>query len=365
MNIENLQKRIDGGYIRVQKHPTFDLWIYNYTEKAQFENAWDDETMSCRGLIMDRNYNVIARPFKKFFNLDEFVNKGGQLPAEEFEVFDKLDGSLGISYFWEGNFYLATRGSFTSDKAIEGTKMLNEKRKEMLLNYGVDLLPTWTYLFEIIYPENRIVVNYGDKRDIVLLAVVKTETGEEDAYDHMLKYNPCLTMVGAWYGMKDLEEIKNTQWENKEGFVIRFKSGMRVKVKFDEYVRLHRLITGINARHIWELLKNEQSFEEILTRIPDEFYKWVTDTRDVLLSDYRGIQEMCMEAMGEIGQTIDPNFEMPPMSPEHRKAFAIEVTKNYPRLSAVLFKMYDMQPYKDLIWKMLKPKAEVPFRKEI
>mgnify|MGYP001586199763 CR=1 FL=1 len=54
----NLQKMVDEKYISVQKHPEVDLWIYNYTQKAQFDRVWNEETLSCRGLILDKENNT-------------------------------------------------------------------------------------------------------------------------------------------------------------------------------------------------------------------------------------------------------------------------------------------------------------------
>ena len=64
--------------------------------------------------------------------------------------------------------FLATRGSFSSDQALVGTDILHEQ----YLQQGYEFDPRYTYLFEILYPENRIVVDYRGLRDIVLLAVL-------------------------------------------------------------------------------------------------------------------------------------------------------------------------------------------------
>ena len=92
----SLQSMIDEQYIKVQKHPEEDLYIYNYTAKAQYERVWNEWTLQCRGLIMDADQKVVARPFPKFFNLGEI--EGQVLPKESFEVYEKMDGSLGILY---------------------------------------------------------------------------------------------------------------------------------------------------------------------------------------------------------------------------------------------------------------------------
>jgi RNA ligase len=179
MNTKELNQLIADDYINVNKHPTADLYIYNYSQKAQYDRVWNETTLACRGLILDGNYQVIARPFQKFFNLGEFENQ--VVPNDFFEVFEKMDGSLGILYWIENKPHIATRGSFVSEQSKVATEMLYTQYAEV-----IPLLDkSKTYLFEIIYPENRIVLDYGNERKLVLLAIVDTETGIENELDNI------------------------------------------------------------------------------------------------------------------------------------------------------------------------------------
>lgn len=337
--MKNLDQLIKDKYISVQKHPTEDLFIYNYTQKAQFERMWTEETLACRGLIMDGNRKVIARPFGKFFNLEEEEN----LPAEDFEVFEKLDGSLGILYFIGEKPFIATRGSFISEQAVKATAILHEKYGALHLNKDV------TYLFEIIYPQNRIVVDYGKVEDIYLLAIIETKTGIEYAYDYLKHAN--FPIIKRYDGISDLSKIKELQEDNKEGFVIRFKSGKRLKIKFEEYVRLHRLVTGINARRIWDLLRNGQSMEELLDRVPDEFYIWVRATKAELEQKYSDIEEYAKKVVKKVSKL------------DNRREQAHIVLEG--KFTSVVFNMLDKKDYSPAIWGYLKPRHEVPFKTTI
>ncbi len=71
LNKDILLTLIEEGYVMVNTHPELPLMILNYTRKAQFEKYWNEYTLLCRGLIIDQDYNVIAMPFKKFFNYEE------------------------------------------------------------------------------------------------------------------------------------------------------------------------------------------------------------------------------------------------------------------------------------------------------
>jgi RNA ligase len=103
--LASLAEMIANGYIVKRQHPTFPIAIYNYTAKAQYENVWNEATLTCRGLICDIDGNVVARPFRKFFNLEQVES----LPDKPFDVYEKLDGSLGILYWWDGKPYITTR----------------------------------------------------------------------------------------------------------------------------------------------------------------------------------------------------------------------------------------------------------------
>lgn len=361
LSLRNLQKMIDEKYIHVQKHPDMDLWIYDYSPHAQFDKVWNNETMSCRGLIMDDKYNILARPFPKFFNLEEYGDQGKSLPLEDFEIFDKLDGSLGILYWNKDKPYLATRGSFASRQAIKGTSMLHNKIKE---NKGALVFdPKYTYLFEIIYPLNRIVVDYGDLEDLFLLAVINTQTGTEKSYsDIIARYGDKLSIAKRYDGITDYKEFSKQQRDNSEGYVIRFKQdNLRIKVKFTEYKRLHKLMTGVNARRIWELLQVGASIEDMCQQVPDEFYNWVQKAAQRIKTKYRGIEITVLNAVAE---TEDQGFTGD--AKELKKQKVQYVMSRFPKIYwSLILMIIDGRDYRGQIWKMIKPAHEEPFNQQL
>lgn len=169
------------------------MYIYNYSQKAQYERVWNEWTLACRGLILDGDFKIVARPFQKFFNLGEHENQ--VIPNESFEVFEKMDGYLGILYWLDKKPHIATRGSFASEHALVATEMLHTQYADV-----IPLLEkSKTYLFEIIYPENRIVLDYVNERKLVLLAIVDTEIGVE-----ILLENIGFEMINRYDGLNDL-----------------------------------------------------------------------------------------------------------------------------------------------------------------
>lgn len=332
---ELLDSLVEQGWLRSQRHPDTDLWIYNYTEKAQFEKHWTPETLACRGLILDADGAVVARPFPKFFNLHELP---GFNAAEHgsYRVTEKIDGSLGIVYWIDGEAdpRIATRGSFISEQAIEGTRMIQGRELEEE--------PDYTPLFEIVYPENRIVVDYGERRELIFLDAIEKATG-----DGGFDFSSWIWGRAEVYEGMRLEALVNEDRPNCEGYVVAFDSGIRVKIKHAEYVRLHKLITGVNARHIWEILGAEGDLASMLDGIPDELHQWIQKVQLDLFDDFMAIESAAADVFAERPETDD------------RRALA-EYFKASGANTAVLFKMLDGKPYRDLIWKAIKPEPETP-----
>ena len=343
--LEILEKYHKNGLLLKQTHPSFDLTIWNYSPKVQYEKLWDDITMQCRGLVTNSEGKIVARPFKKFFNYEE--HKPEDIPNEEFVVYEKLDGSLGILFYYN-EWILATRGSFTSSQAIKGKEILNRHD-----------ISAWrkdnTYLFEIIYPENRIVVDYGDEEKLVVIGGIHTETGEEIP-DSSLFWTQdygfeVVTTYKTWGEGYDL--LKEEISKDKEGYVIRFKNGFRMKIKGDEYKRLHKILTNISNRDIWEYLKDGKPFDEILDRVPDEFYGWVKETAGDLTIKFENIERdysQYYKTLINISGIVN------------RKEFA-NYAKSFP-YSNILFAMLDNKDYKQMIWKIIYPNHSKPFKKD-
>jgi len=341
------QSYIDDGLVRVVNHPALPLRLYNYTEHCQFDKKWDDITLQCRGLVVDAEDNIVARPFKKFFNYEEHQ---GTLPDETPEIIEKVDGSLGIMFWYADAWHLATRGSFTSDQAVHGAYTLSNK-------YGLaiaDWPRNFTHLFEIIYPENRIVVNYGTTDDLVYLGSVETDSGLESSDFIAFTGSPFKQPKSLGFATADLVRLKSLESSNAEGFVLRYSGGFRLKIKFDEYKRLHKILTNTTERSIWESMKEGKTLAEFIEAVPDEFHTWVQEVEERLRNEYNALCRESYDAVQHIRHCHHP---------ETRKEWAdhIKNTK-YP---ALCFIHLDGKDISDNVWRLIKPAATKPFKIEI
>ena len=335
--LEKLNQYYEDGLLYKQVHPSLPLTIWNYTEKVQYENLWDEVTLSARGLVTDDTGDIVATPFQKFFNIEE----GKFEPTEKFEVYEKMDGSLGIVFWYRGQWVVATRGSFTSDQA--------NKAREILRKYNTDIMfRHLTFCFEIIYPENRIVLDYGNDEKLVLLGTFDKNGKEMDVeiwsqwgFDVVKKYD----------GINDYKELKQMVKNDQEGFVVKFSNGDRVKVKGVEYLRLHKIMTNVTTTGIWEYLKNGEDVMELLKDVPDEFYKKIENYIKDLRYSYFQISE-------DTGKRFDYMMygkynDKEPIT--DRKEFAEWVFTQPKHMSGILFRMFDKKDYSEIIWNLIRP----------
>lgn len=352
MNLETLNKYYEDGLLYKQTHPSLPLTIWNYTEKVQYEMLWDDVTIMCRGLVTDDLGNIIARPFPKFFNYEEVIDKG-VIPwdSEYVHVQEKMDGSLGILFYYAGEWILATRGSFTSDQAVKGLEILKSKYD---LNKFIHEV---TYLCEIIYPENRIVVDYGEEKITFLGATVPDMEFNWSPAKAIFKSSGIKEEDVVWSSMEHLTEdlfkrYQNLNESDKEGFVIRFyPSGYRVKIKFEDYVRLHKIMTNLSTRNVWETLSSGGDINEMLIDVPDEFYNKIKDYAEELKSQFETLDREYKWIFKILKRSLTEVYNVP--AEKQRSVFA-DYAKNY-KHPAILFKMLDDRDYSNIIWDLLYP----------
>ena len=353
--INQLQKYYEDGLLQKQTHPIKDLLIWNYSPKVQYESLWDDITLRCRGLITDSQGNVIVEPFGKFFNYEEVIDKN-LIPwdSEYAYVQEKMDGSLGILFFYDNEWIMATRGSFMSEQSLRGLEILKSK-------YDLNKFhKEFTYLCEIIYPENRIVVNYGCEKITFLSLTTPTEgelnwqTSLAIFHSSGINESDVVNSTMVTFNKNTFDVYKQLNTPNSEGFVIRFyPSNFRIKIKFEEYVRLHRILTNISNRDIWEYLKDGMPLDDIIEKVPDEFYDWVKETKENFITQYETLEREYKWIFKIINRAPDI---------ENRGVFA-EYAKRH-KHPGILFNMLDDKDYSQLIWKLLYPTYSKPFKRD-
>ena len=331
-----LATAVETGLVRKQSHPDLPYTIYNYTEACQYAGAWTAVTLACRGLIVDSTGRIVARPFKKFFNHNEphaYVSVDAPV-----RVTDKSDGSLGILY----GDAVATRGSFASDQAKHATDLLRTRYAGFVPPAGL------TVLVEIVYPANRIVLDYNGLDDLILLGAVDIATGRTYGPEAVPSWPGPVVESFAYATLA--EALAAPPRAGREGLVVHFlDTDERVKIKYEEYVRLHRLVTGLSARTVWEVLVSGGDLDELTEPLPDEFHAWVKGV----------VTELTDEVEARAG-AVEAEFErIVAALPDGwgRREFALQAVRSDHRGS--LFLRLDGKDYRPGLWQQVRPAGDL------
>jgi len=275
IDLNELRKRSE--YIACREHPTLDLLIWNYTTSCQWDKAWDEYTRMTRGLITDLAGNVMAMPFPKFFNVGEELRLD-ELPVEIPEIRTKYDGWFGCLYIVGDYIGVSSRGSFDSVGANWATKWIQRYVPS-------DFKAKYTYVFEIVCPLTRIILDYGDRAELVLLAVIHTEDRTEldiDAEGARLGLTvPEKIEQDIWSLWKDMEDLPAAQ----EGYVLRYPDGFRIKMKGHEYSKIARALQHCSTTAIWEWVVAGGTADGLNEYLPAELWEWVeTKAKEILVA---------------------------------------------------------------------------------
>jgi len=341
-----LDKMIEEKYINVQKldtgDPATDLFLLNYSKSCQLNKVWNEVTTKCRGLIINTFGTIKARPFEKFYNYEELEGLGITVPNLPFDAYEKMDGSLGIMYWLNDVPYLATRGSFTSEQCKHGTEILHTKYKDIWDRFDKNK----TYLFEIIYPEDKHCIVYGPEvDDIFLLAIIDTDTGlETDSIDN---YRDVLSVTKHYDGIKDWKNIRNEfDGDNREGFVIRFSNGFRMKMKYEQYFKIHFLRSMLSKKYILECMmdKKIKDIEENIAQLDEENQIY-----------YHKMMKEIQDRYNEIDNKMLGMY-LPPTMFKTQKEYAAWVFGNpdHNGYTSMMFSKAKGEDYSALIWKIIK-----------
>lgn len=220
---------VAGGYIAKIKHPTIDIYLYNYTDKCKKEQFWNEVTLWCRGLILNSNNVILYRPFKKFFEYSQLYSEF--IPKTCISnIYEKKDGFLGIMY-WSNNCpYIATRDSFISFPAVKANIILYTKYALFFDN----LNPEYTYLFEIVFPNNYLVIDYGLIEDLYLIGIYDNSRNKEV---HLQEVQTPFLKVRTFDIKQPLSELLSRNIPGEEGYVLLYSDGTRIKIKFRDFKR--------------------------------------------------------------------------------------------------------------------------------
>lgn len=337
-----LDKYVKYSSISVEKHPTEELYLYGYHSGLEKSNViWDDNNIHCRGLIINGEGEVLARPFPKFFTYRRYIDdetlllsegQNFKIPETGFKIFEKVDGTMTTLYWVDDKPFLATQRSFENVNAKEATKILYEKYSHTFSKLKRDR----TYVFEAIFPETNVLIDYGTSRDLYMIGVLDNETGDNLPLED-LGFPVAKDYTEMYKDVKNFEALQNLNLPNQEGFVLVFESGERIKLKFPWYKEAHKIMAEIIQKEkqlylmnrqlsqklglknsyitnllIWDHLRKGLTVENIHENTPETFFavgveQWIINTKADLQNEFNNAKNSNPNlSQDELWQMVKP-----------------------------------------------------------
>lgn len=309
-------------FLRIAEEGSYAIFNYDMTQSVSIdgERRMCDfslpEVQEARGIIINtETLDVVCWPFRKFGNYGEYY--ADSIDWNTARVQEKVDGS--IMKLWNDGerWRVSTNSAITNDKPVRfGSHSLTELFWEAAEKQHLDtdrLDPSETYIFELVSPDNTIVIEYPETA-IYHIGTRSNVTGEEKSEDIGI-------MRPASYPLHSLTDCIEAAGKlnaggkvNMEGYVVVDGSWNRVKVKSPDYVAIHHLLSEMSERKLIEAVLDGES---------DEIRSYYPQTKEAF-----GRYERAYARIIEITERRLEKFRNMWESAGHdRKAFAMAVRR--------------------------------------
>lgn len=324
--IESIQEQYKLFVSRHQEFPNLVLFKYNQLESPMTEKICQE----ARGIILDESneWMPVCYAYSKFFNLGEPL--AAEIDWDSANVLEKLDGSLCNLYYYHGKWHVATSGSpDASGNVGDESVTFKDLFWRTFHDLGYQLpAPSFavhpykmTFMFELLCPENKIVVDH-EKPRLVLHGVRDLFTYKE--YPPAKPFANDEWEVVQSFELHSVDDVvaaaKKLNPLKQEGFVVVDKCFNRLKIKSPTYVYLHRMKSFCTDKNFVDLVRTGE-YLEYIAYFPE--FQAMYDKYE------QKFKEICKEVLDEFEQIryID-----------NRKDFAEEAKKS--RYSSILFSLY-------------------------
>jgi predicted kinase len=235
------------------------LFIHKYKKKVFWNDLWgtDPRLKEARGLILDKQGNIVQYPFTKTFNYKE---RGVTIPLHHRVLgVVKINGFMAAVTKYQNEILISTTGSLISDFVAMAKEILppitalqNKLRDDI------------TYLFEIVHPNDPHIID--EESGAYLLAYREKSYGSEyhkgAEVDEMAKFLGAGIKTPNWIETTFEELLAHNRNFKKEGyFVYDLESKTILKLKSPWYLTNKFIARTKDLSKIWAK-DYKQYFEE-------------------------------------------------------------------------------------------------------
>lgn len=291
---------------------------YGKTDLDGLKGMWEDEYSiyrECRSLVLDIiTGEIILCPFRKFFNINEVKENDTDLIGKEineaivFEITNKLDGSMQSARFYNGEIIMS--GSMALDvnnswRLKDGYTMLTDYHERMIKAF-----PNYTFIFEYISRADRHLVEYQNE-GLYLIGIRNVLNGYELNYSgvHMIgsKYGVAMAEIEDISFIDMLNQMRTFKANEKEGWVLNI-DGHKVKVKCDDYVKLHRILDKASSVNVIIESIADNKYDDLVSKIPNKFRDRVDEIAELIFKYKKCVTDKVKEYLSMADKSSKKNF---------------------------------------------------------
>ena len=149
-------------YLRIIEND--NLLLFDYSTKSEYNEI----TKEARGLILEKNTLKVIRYGLRRFDIIMSENDSIGLDVKNSFATEKIDGILVMFYYYDG-WHVSTRDTFDAgyvkNNYNDSKVYLPDIIKNAMRNQGIlfdNMNINNTYVFELVSPEVKIVIPYGN-----------------------------------------------------------------------------------------------------------------------------------------------------------------------------------------------------------
>lgn len=289
-----LNEMANNDLVRVKESGVPGVVACNFTRKAFYKGAWDEQTVRARGLFLDKNTGaVVARGYDKFFNIGQSgapatirdLATEAAREARDNECYNvtmrkKHNGFLAIVATINGNLVVLSKSGITA-YSREAERILRdqigdagcERLRRILADNNISAT------FECISKRDPHMVYYNKDEMIFLDFIHNTPDYDpvplDAAFTTIRAVDPSMPVAESkilaywwmWENAADLANIitrmaEKASREHAEGYVISYGDGRMAKIKTEWYTRakwLRPMVQNAILRDGYEAGKRESA----------------------------------------------------------------------------------------------------------
>lgn len=220
-----------------------ELYVLKYTRTCFYDGIWNDYLVKARGMVVDKDHNIVAYGFDKIFN--RFEN-GTDINRDETVVaVQKVNGFMAAATYVPSldEVVVSTTGSLDSDFVGYAEKYIDDSVKSVIRDLYKESGTVTTFVFEICHPEDPHIIpeNLGAYligcRNIEQQSAYHSSPILESTLDNIAEEMKVFRPV--WKVCRFADVVIETESCKHEGFVVYGQSSKAsLKIKSPYYLTL-------------------------------------------------------------------------------------------------------------------------------